>query len=266
MRYIVTVGLILFGTATAANPVISSAETDRVQDAAEVLHQIHAVPDEDIPEDLWERASCAVVIPSVKKAAFFVGGEYGKGVMSCRSGGHWSAPAFVELEKGSIGFQIGGQSVDLVMLVMNDQGVNRLLQDKVALGAEGSVAGGPVGRDARALTDLQLHAEILTYSRTQGLFAGIDLSGGVFKPDTDANRDVYGSAITPRDQRRRRSRRPSTGRSRAIHLDDRRCQLGRGVRPRALDLLRAHVPCIFGGVPTDGAGHGRAYGEIVSAA
>ncbi len=201
MRRIVLIGvsgLALLAAPAAARAVMTGAEVDRVQDAAEVLQQIHATPDNDIPEDLWQRASCAIVIPSLKKAAFIVGGEYGKGVMSCRTANGWSAPAFVELEKGSIGFQLGGQSVDLVMLVMNDQGVNRMLEDKVTLGAEASVAAGPVGRDARAQTDLQLHAEILTYSRTQGIFAGVDLSGGVFKPDTDANRDAYGPGITPR--------------------------------------------------------------------
>jgi SH3 domain-containing YSC84-like protein 1 len=202
MRKIVLIGVsgvALLAVPLAARAKMTSAEVDRVQDAAEILQQIHATPDNDIPEDLWQRASCAIVIPSLKKAAFIIGGEYGKGVMSCRTANRWSAPAFVELEKGSIGFQLGGQSVDLVMLVMNDRGVNHLLQDKVTLGGEASVAGGPVGRDARAQTDLQLHAEILTYSRTQGLFAGVDLSGGVFKPDTDANRDAYGPGVAPRD-------------------------------------------------------------------
>src|SRR4029077_5284384 len=126
-------------------------------------------------------------------------GEFGKGVMSCRNGARWSAPSFMSLQKGSVGFQIGGEAVDLVLLIMNDHGVNRLLEDKVTLGGEASVAGGPVGRDARALTDAQLKAEILSYSRSQGLFAGIDLSGGVLKPDQEDNRDLYGREIGPRD-------------------------------------------------------------------
>ena len=119
--------------------------------------------------------------------------------MSCRDGKDWSAPSFVVLEKGSVGFQLGGETVDLVLLVMNDHGVNRLIQDKVALGGEASVAAGPVGRDVRAMTDAQLKAEILSYSRSQGLFAGIDLTGGVLKPDGDDNRDLYGRRIAPRD-------------------------------------------------------------------
>src|SRR5262249_23032450 len=159
--------------------------------SAAVLRELHSAPDKDIPVDLWRKAECVGVIPSVKKAAFIVGGEYGKGLISCRKGEVWSAPSFLLLGKGSVGFQIGAQSVDLVLLIMNDGGVNRLLEDKVTLGGEVSVAAGPVGRDARAMTDAQLKAEILSYSRTQGLFAGVDLSGGVLKPDTDDNRQVY---------------------------------------------------------------------------
>src|SRR5204863_485184 len=159
----------------------------------------HAAPDKDVPQELWEKAHCVGVIPSVKKAAFIMGGEYGKGVLSCRMGSEWSAPSFLELQKGSVGFQIGGEMVDLVLLFMNDEGVNRLLDNKIALGTEASIAGGPVGRDARAMTDAQLKAQILSYSRAQGLFAGIDLTGGVLKPDPDANEDVYGKDIHTRD-------------------------------------------------------------------
>jgi lipid-binding SYLF domain-containing protein len=135
----------------------------------------------------------------VKKAAFIVGGEYGKGVLSCRSGADWSAPSFVQIEKGSVGFQIGGESVDLVLLFMTDQSVNRLFDTKVALGAETSVAAGPVGRDARAMTDAQLKAQILSYSRAQGLFAGIDLTGGVLKPDNNENKEFYGRGLSARE-------------------------------------------------------------------
>jgi len=175
---------------------ISTAETKRIQEAAQVLKEIHSVPDKDIPQDLWDKASCVLVVPSLKKVAFIMGGEYGKGLMSCRRDGTWTAPVFMRVEKGSWGLQIGAQSIDLVLLVMNENGMQKLLKDKVSLGAEASVAGGPVGRDARAATDAQLKAEILSYSRTQGLFAGINLSGGVVRPDNDDNVDLYGAGTT----------------------------------------------------------------------
>lgn len=175
---------------------ISTAETKRIQDAADVLKEIHAAPDKDVPQDLWDKASCVIVVPSLKKAAFIFGGEYGKGLMSCRRSGVWSAPVFMEVGKGSWGLQIGAESIDLILLVMNDRGMQKLLKNKVSLGAEASVAAGPVGRDARAATDAQLKAEILSYSRTQGLFAGVNLSGGVIKPDDDGNQDLYGPNVT----------------------------------------------------------------------
>jgi len=199
MRQVLYAGIAVLVSSVALSAGVSKAQANRLKEAAEVLTEIHQAPDKDIPNDLWDKASCVAVIPGVKKVAFVLGGEYGKGVLSCRQGTGWSAPSFMLLEKGSIGFQIGGQSVDLVLLVMNDRGVQRLLEDKVALGGEMSVAGGPVGRDARALTDVQLKAEILSYSRTQGLFAGIDLSGGVLKPDNDDNEDLYGRRIKPRE-------------------------------------------------------------------
>jgi lipid-binding SYLF domain-containing protein len=186
-------GLMLGFTAQAAEK-----PPDRVREAVQVLREIHAVPDKDIPQELWEKADCAIVVPNVKKGAFIVGGEYGKGLMSCRQNGAWGAPLFMQLEKGSWGAQIGAQSIDLVMLVMNREGIPKLLGNKVSLGAEASVAAGPVGRDARAATDAQMKAEILSYSRTQGVFAGIDLSGGVLKPDTDLNTRYYASK-TPKD-------------------------------------------------------------------
>jgi lipid-binding SYLF domain-containing protein len=175
---------------------LSKNEIKRIQEAAEVLREIHNVPDKDIPQDLWEKASCVIVVPSLKKAAFVFGGEYGKGLMSCRHDGTWSAPVFMEIGKGSWGLQIGAESIDLVLLVMNERGMQKLLKNKVSLGAEASVAAGPVGRDARAATDAQMQAEILSYSRTQGLFAGINLSGGVIKPDDDDNADLYGSNVS----------------------------------------------------------------------
>jgi len=198
-----TIGVIgalaVFAAAAASANGLSSKETKRIEEAAAVLKEIHAVPEKDIPQELWEKADCVIVVPSMKKAAFVIGGEYGKGLMSCRKGGAWTAPVFMEVGKGSWGLQIGAQSIDLVLLVMNDRGMDKLLQDKVTLGAEASVAAGPVGRDARAGTDAQMGAEILSYSRTQGLFAGINLSGGVLRPDNEDNRDLYGKDIAPRD-------------------------------------------------------------------
>ncbi len=205
MRTPVLAGVALLASAVAVSAAMSRSEERRLQDAADVLHELHESPDKDVPQDLWDRAACVVVVPSVKKAAFILGGEYGKGVMSCRAGAGWTAPAFMMLAKGSVGFQIGGEAVDLVLLVMNDHGVKHLLEDKVALGGEASIAGGPVGRDARAMTDAQLKAEILSYSRSQGLFAGIDLTGGVLKPDTDSNEDVYGKGIRTADIVQRRT-------------------------------------------------------------
>ena len=178
---------------------VSEKLKSRVEESATVLAEIHKAPDKDIPRELWDRATCVIVIPSVKKAAFVFGGEYGKGLMSCRKGkgGAWSAPVFMQLQKGSWGLQIGAQSIDLILLVNNERGMKKLLGNKVTLGAEASVAAGPVGRDARAATDAQMNAEILSYSRAQGLFAGINLSGGVLKPDSDDNEEVYGKKITP---------------------------------------------------------------------
>jgi len=195
----VLIGITVLASSVALSAAMSKGEAKRLQDAADVIQELHATPDKDVPQELWQRAECIAVIPNVKKAAFVFGGEYGKGVLSCRKAGAWTPPAFMMLAKGSVGFQIGGQSTDLVLLVMNDNGVKHLLEDKVALGAEASLAAGPVGRDARAMTDAQLKAEILSYSRAQGLFAGIDLTGGVLKPDTDANENTYGAGIHTRD-------------------------------------------------------------------
>ncbi len=182
---------------TTTFAAVSEKLKSRIDESAAVLTEIHATPDKDVPKELWDRATCVIVIPNLKKAAFVFGGEYGTGLMSCRKGGGWSAPLFMRLEKGSWGLQIGAQSIDLVLLVNNERGMKKLLGNKVTLGAEASVAAGPVGRDARAATDAQMKAEILSYSRTQGLFAGINLSGGVLRPDSDDNEDVYGKSVTP---------------------------------------------------------------------
>ena len=178
---------------------LSAREANRIQEAATVLQEIQGVPDKSIPKDLWDRAACVLVVPSLKKGALIIGGEYGKGLMSCRHDGEWTAPIFMQIGKGSWGLQLGVQSIDLVLLVMNTSGAEKMLRNKVSLGAEASIAGGPVGRDARAATDAQMKAEILSYSRTQGLFAGINLSGGVVRADVDDNIDLYGKNTAPRD-------------------------------------------------------------------
>jgi lipid-binding SYLF domain-containing protein len=181
-----------------AHAAISTSESNRLREASAVLADLRTAPDKGIPQEIWSKAECVMVFPSVKKAAFIVGGEFGKGVASCRTPTGWSAPAFMHIEKGSWGAQIGAQAIDLVLLVMNQSGMNKLMQDKVSLGAGASVAAGPVGRTAGASTDAKLSAEILSYSRARGAFAGIDLSGGVLGPDKDANIDVYGPTTTPR--------------------------------------------------------------------
>jgi lipid-binding SYLF domain-containing protein len=185
-------------SAFAGQGALKSSETDRLQEATEVLGTLGTGPDKDIPADLWGKAECVLVIPDVKKAAFMVGGEYGKGVATCRTGSGWSAPAFYELEKGSWGFQAGAEEIDLVLLVMNKKGMQKLLENKVSLGAGASVAAGPLGRTARANTDLKMDAEILSWSRSKGVFAGVDLNGGALHPDEDANRRAYGESISAR--------------------------------------------------------------------
>src|SRR5438034_4315621 len=159
MRALIGTVLLAVGASTVPAADVSTRQAERIREAATVLNEIHAVPDKDIPQELWTRAACVIVVPGLKKAAFVVGGEYGKGLMSCRKGGEWSAPVFMELGKGSWGLQIGAQSIDLVLLVTNQRGMEKLLQNKVSLGAEASIAAGPVGRDARAATDAQRKAE-----------------------------------------------------------------------------------------------------------
>ncbi len=193
MRNAVLSFVIVILAAVAGYAAVSTDQQKRIDNAAAVVRDMTK-----IPADIWQRANCVVVIPSVKKAAFVFGGEYGKGVASCRTANGWTAPAFFELEKGSWGLQAGGESVDLILLVMNQSGIEHLLQDKVTLGANGSLAVGPLGRSAAAETDAAMHAEMLSYSRSQGVFGGIDLSGGVLKPDLDAIKDAYGPDVTPR--------------------------------------------------------------------
>jgi lipid-binding SYLF domain-containing protein len=191
---------LLIGAGVAAAADLNASEIKRLDEAAAVIREFKAAPDsKGIPEDMWNKAECITVIPNMKKAAFIIGGEYGKGVMSCRTAGSWSAPVFVELGKGSAGWQIGGEQADLVLLMMNREGVDKLLSNKVTLGADAAVAAGPVGRHAAAATDIQLKSGILAYSRAEGAFAGINVSGGVLRPDTSANERAYGPSTAPRD-------------------------------------------------------------------
>jgi len=189
---------LLAGATSAANEV---KDDDRLRNCGTVLKEILDVPD-NIPQDLLDKADCVVVFPSVIKAAFIVGASYGRGAMSCRRGedfrGPWGAPTMMALEGGSFGFQLGGEATDFVLLVMNERGASGILASKVKLGGDASVAAGPVGRDTSAETDATLRAEILTYSRARGLFAGVSLEGSTVRPDNGDNRRVYGKEIPAR--------------------------------------------------------------------
>ena len=178
-----------------------SEPVKRLDEAAVVFSEIMATPDKGIPQDMLASAHCIVIVPALKTAAFVVGGKYGKGYLSCRSkaGVGWSAPGTVRIEGGSVGFQIGGSTTDLIMLVMNERGADKLLSSKFTLGAEGSVAAGPVGRTATAQTDAQMHAEILSWSRSQGLFAGLALEGATLRQDLDDNATLYGKKLENRE-------------------------------------------------------------------
>jgi lipid-binding SYLF domain-containing protein len=186
----------------AAGLYAANKEQKRLENSGVVMEEIMNTP-ENIPQELLEKAECVIVFPSVLKAAFGVGGSYGRGAMVCRTGtafsGPWGAPAMYALEGGSVGFQLGGQATDLVLLVMNDRGAASILSSKVKLGADASAAAGPKGRDASADTDAYLRAEILSYSRSRGLFAGISLEGSTLRPDDEASEQVYGRKITSRD-------------------------------------------------------------------
>jgi SH3 domain-containing YSC84-like protein 1 len=183
----------VFAADEAAKP---SKATDRVQAAADVLNEIESAPDSGIPQEILGKAECVAVVPSMLKGGFIVGGKYGRGLASCRTAKGWSAPAFFTITGGSVGFQIGGQAVDLVMLIMNNEGMQHLLSSKVALGADASVAAGPVGRHAEGNTDWKMRAQVLTYSRTRGVFAGVSLNGAVLKQDKDSTREFYGHMMT----------------------------------------------------------------------
>jgi lipid-binding SYLF domain-containing protein len=178
-----------------------SESVKRLDEATAVFSEIMATPDKGIPQDMLANAHCIVIVPALKTAAFVVGGKYGKGYLSCRnkSGVGWSAPGTVRIEGGSFGFQIGGSETDLIMLVMSERGADKLLSSKFTLGAEGSVAAGPVGRTATAQTDAQMHADILSWSRSQGLFAGLALEGATLRQDLDDNASLYGKRLENRE-------------------------------------------------------------------
>ena len=194
------IGIVLLGLTVSLGA--QGKEEDRLRECATVLKEIINIPD-DIPRDLLDKAECVIVYPSVKKVAVGVGGSYGRGAMTCRTGedftGPWSAPTLMALEAGSIGFQLGGQATDFVLLVMNDRGASAVLGSKVKLGADATAAAGPKGRSATAATDASLRAEMLSYSRSRGLFAGVSLEGSTLRPDNDANTLVYGSKLSARD-------------------------------------------------------------------
>ncbi|HEV2470326.1 MAG TPA: lipid-binding SYLF domain-containing protein [Candidatus Sulfotelmatobacter sp.] len=192
---VVFVSLCSFAFAADDQPNQSKA-VDRVQSAADVLNEIQSAPDSGIPEEILSRAECVAVVPSMLKGGFIVGAKYGRGLASCRTPKGWSTPAFFTVTGGSVGFQIGGQAVDLVMLIMNDDGMQHLLSSKVALGADASVAAGPVGRHAEGNTDWKMRAQVLTYSRARGVFAGVSLNGAVMKQDKDSTREFYGHMVT----------------------------------------------------------------------
>jgi lipid-binding SYLF domain-containing protein len=214
-RYLVTAAcLTLVASALYARKL--NKEQNRLEECGVVMQEVLNVPD-NIPHELLEKAECVIVIPSVKKLAFGIGADFGRGAMVCRTGEHfrgaWGAPAMYALEGASIGFQIGGEATDLVLLVMNGRGMESILSSKVKLGADASIAGGPKGRDASADTDAWMRAEILSYSRSRGVFAGVSLEGSTIRPDDDASADVYGRPIKAKDiVRGEHTGVPSTGR------------------------------------------------------
>ena len=192
-------GVLAFSTLAVARPASEKEERERVANAGRVVKEILDVPD-NIPQDVLDKARCVVVLPSVVKAAFVVGGSYGRGVMVCRRGhdyaGPWGAPVMMALEGGSVGFQIGGEATDFVILVMNDRGMSSMLHSKVKLGGDASIAAGPKGRTAAAESDVTLRAEMLSYSRSRGAFAGVSLEGSTLRPDGGANEKLYGKGVT----------------------------------------------------------------------
>ena len=176
-----------------------SADPERLKDAADVIKEMATTDDKGIPTNLLNKARCVVVIPSLTKVAFGVGGQFGKGYLSCRTGSGWSAPGSIRVEGGSFGFQIGGSATDVILLIMNDRGMDKLLSNEFKVGADASVAAGPVGRQASAETDITMRAEMLAYSRSRGVFAGIAIQGSTLRQDSDENEELYGRKIPNRE-------------------------------------------------------------------
>lgn len=197
MRY-----LAIFATLSlSATGLYADTAAERLHDSAAIFQEIMQTPDKGIPQDLLNKAQCIMIVPGLKKGAFLVGAQYGKGFAVCRRAGvrEWGAPAAITMEGGSFGFQIGGSSTDVVVLIMHKEGMDRLMSDKFQLGADASIAAGPVGRTTTAETDAELHAEMLSWSRARGVFAGIALNGAVVKPDHDANDQLYGQKMSNRE-------------------------------------------------------------------
>lgn len=202
MQKLLAALLALFALALPVTAADNEKETERVKDAGQVMKEIINIPD-NIPKDLFDRAECVIVLPSVLKLAVGIGGSYGRGVMTCRTGQHftgpWSAPAMYALEGANIGFQLGGQATDFILLVMNPRGAESLMGSKVKLGADAAAAAGPKGRSATGATDVVMRAEILSYSRSRGLFAGVSLEGSTLRPDNRANEKLYGKKVSVRE-------------------------------------------------------------------
>lgn len=198
-RMVCVLALLLLGASAAFAGGDRRTEDKRLQHASEVFGEIMRTPDKGIPNDLLNKAECIAIVPGLSKGGFIVGGDYGKGIVTCRTRNGWSAPSFLTLGGGSFGLQLGFEKVDVVMVVMNHRGMERLLSDKFTLGGDAAAAAGPVGRDTSAQTDAEMTAEILTYSRAKGVFGGLTLNGTVVKQDHDDNRDFYGPNITARE-------------------------------------------------------------------
>ncbi len=208
--------------AAVAGGLLSAQEEapdKRLRHTVDTLHEIMGTPDKAIPRDLLKKAECIVVVPGMKKAAFVVGGEYGRGFAACRAGGKWTAPAPVRLAGGSFGLQLGADSTDIVLLVMNERGMTHLLSDKFKIGADAAAAAGPVGRDATADTDVLMHAEILSWSRTRGLFAGVSLEGTVVEHDDGETKKLYGKPMSGHDIVQGRTAVPEAARPLIAELD-----------------------------------------------
>jgi len=193
--------VLLAGLCASAASLMAATAQERLKDATEVFQSVMNTPDKGIPQELLEKAQCVVIVPSLKKGGFVVGAEYGKGFVTCRntSGAGWGAPAAIKIEGGSFGFQIGAEGVEVIMLVMNKRGMDQLSKSKFTLGADASIAAGPVGRASSAQTDAYMTAEILSWSRSKGLFGGVALKGATLRSDEDANRELYGKKLSTRD-------------------------------------------------------------------